>query len=72
MNATLYERLTHKGRQICDKKELGYGYCGSASLAAHVKQMRDPKSWVHSSKDRWYKAATENGARKAVAADFGL
>ena len=57
LEATDYEKLTHEGRKICEEKELGAGYCGSCSLTTHVAQMRDPFSWVHSSKRRWASAA---------------
>lgn len=70
MNATLYERRTWQGRKICDEKEMGGGYCGSINLRDHVLQMRDPKSWVHSSKDHWYQAALRAGGRKMVAGDL--
>jgi len=51
-----YELLTYEGRMICDKEELGGGYCGSCPIEYHCQQMRDPYSWVHSSKHKWEKA----------------
>ena len=56
MKPTKYEIATHKGRQICEAREMGGGYCGSIDLEGHIAQMKDPDSWVHSSLDRWYKA----------------
>jgi hypothetical protein len=52
-NPTLYELETYEGRKICERRELGGGYCGSASFECHVNQLNNPESWVHSSKDRW-------------------
>jgi len=48
--------LSYEGRCICDKQELGGGYCGSCSIKVHRKQLNDPKSWVHSSVKRWLEA----------------
>jgi len=48
-----YVELTHKGRIICDRKELREGYCGSVSLALHAEQMRDPTSWVQYVHESW-------------------
>ena len=56
---TEYEQVTYRGRQICQSRELGSGYCGSGPLDVHVAQMRDPESWVHSSKADWYRAGME-------------
>lgn len=50
---TEYEQITYEGRKICDRKDLGCGYCGSCPIEIHVEQMRDAESWVHSSKDEW-------------------
>lgn len=55
---TQYELDTYEGRCLCDEEELKDGYCGSCPLEVHVKQMRDPKSWVHLSKGTWYKKAS--------------
>lgn len=52
-----YIRLSHAGRQICDRDEMGGGYCGSVSRQGHLEQLCDPQSWVHSSIDRWVRAA---------------
>lgn len=57
---TTYEKLTHRGRQISERKSLGEGYCGSCSISVHAAQLADPDSWVHSSKDSWLKL----GAKK--------
>lgn len=56
MRPTEYEIQTYEGRNICGAAELKGGYMGCGSLENHVAQMRDPDSWVHSSKDRWLKA----------------
>jgi hypothetical protein len=73
MKPTFYERRTWEGRCIADRKELGGAYCGSAPLEVHCEQMRNPTSWVHSSKDYWYNTALKYGSsRKATKEDFGL
>lgn len=50
---TEYEIETHKGRQICERRELGMGYCGSVSLETHIKGLNNSSHWMHSSKDHW-------------------
>jgi len=50
---TEYERATHRGRKICEREELGDGYCGSCDLETHALQLRNPQSWVHSIKGEW-------------------
>lgn len=53
---TPIEKMTWEGRCIEDAKQADY--CGSCSLDVHVKQMRDPSSWVNFSPFfiRWLKA----------------
>lgn len=46
-----YELATHKGRQADESDSPGY--CGSCSIEIHCAQVRDPKSWVHSSLKLW-------------------
>lgn len=50
---TEYELTTHNGRQIDESKSPGY--FGSCSIDVHCLQLKDPKSWVHSSIKRWEK-----------------
>ena len=52
---TADERLTYAGRVMYDKA--GGGYCGSCGIEMYVEQVRSEKSWVHSSLDRWRRAA---------------
>lgn len=52
---TMYERYTYEGRKLDESRELKGGYVGSCPIETHVMQMRDEQSWVHSSKDRWYR-----------------
>ena len=66
-----YAKRTYEGRVICDQQDLGAGYCGSASYEMHVSQLNDPDSWVHSSKERWLRAAlAANKKRKMTIEDI--
>ncbi len=58
---TKYEQLTYEGRKICQREELQGGYCGSGPISIHIAQMRNPDSWVHTSKARWERVARDNG-----------
>lgn len=51
MKPTEYELATHKGRKIDESRDPSY--CGSCSIEIHCSQVRDPKSWVHSSIKTW-------------------
>jgi len=44
---------SYQGRCISEKEELKEGYCGSASIEIHRKQLSEPDSWVHSSMSMW-------------------
>ncbi len=60
MDAVIFEKLTHEGRKVCDREDLGCGYCGSVTLELHIEQLADPDSWVHSSKERWLEKSHVN------------
>ena len=50
---TQFELETYEGRKVEERRDLAGGYCGTCDLSVHIKQLNDPKSWIHSSKDRW-------------------
>lgn len=71
MKATFYERRTYEGRVIDTDRQPGS--CGAPPLSERVAQMRDPKSWVRSSKELWLRIAMEEGSgREMSAKDLGL
>ena len=59
------EVLLWVGRRISESKIPGN--CGSCTLSIHVRQMRDPDSWVHSSKGWWMHEVREMVNKKKPA-----
>lgn len=62
--------LSYEGRCICDKQELGGGYCGSCSIEIHREQLNNPKSWVHSSMQHWLEAVNPKPTYEQLQAEI--
>ena len=61
-----YEKAVYLGRIICDKRYMGSAYCGPCSFKTHLEQMKDKKSWVHSSKESWLRVWAEEQTKKEI------